>query len=121
MCNEVWIEQRQVIAIHPVCPCTSVEVKRIKVTGQWETAACDWARRVPSPDVQSRIVLAKEFIRTVPETVRIILQRHKQVWGAFQKSLTFSKVNAIFYQTRLGPFSLLFSLFYTEFIYYLVF
>lgn len=57
----------KVIAKHPICPRASVKVKRIKVTGQWMSAACDWARRVPSPDVQSRIVLVKEFVCSLTE------------------------------------------------------
>lgn len=58
----------------------------------------------PPPDVQSRIVLAKEFVRSLPETVRIILQQHKQVWGAFQKSFTFSKSKCYFLPDKVRPF-----------------
>lgn len=59
------------IAKHPIRPCASVKVKRIKVTGQWMSAACDWARRVPSPDVQSLIVLVKEFICGLTELSKL--------------------------------------------------
>ncbi len=50
------------MAIHPVFPCASVEVKRIDVTGLWETAASDWSHSVLLVSVQSCIVFAKECV-----------------------------------------------------------
>lgn len=57
MSNVVRVEQRRVIATQPISPCASVEVKRINVTGQWESAACDCSSWSPFvAKVQSSIV-----------------------------------------------------------------
>lgn len=72
------------IAIHPISPCASVEVKRINVTGQWETAASDWLHSVLLVNVQSCIVFAKEYVTNSiylqsHSTVRIVLDEYKPV------------------------------------------
>lgn len=96
MSNVVWIKQRQVIAIHPISPCASVEVKRINVTGQWETAASDWLHSGLFMNVQSCIV----FARACVNFKGIYLQSHstagdtpdeyKPVCGGFQHTGVFS-------------------------------
>lgn len=50
------------IAIHPISPCASVEVKRINVTGQWDTAASDWSHSGLFVNAQSCIVFVKECV-----------------------------------------------------------
>lgn len=65
------------IAVHPISPCASVEVKRIDVTGEWETAAPDWSHSVFLVNVQSCIVFAKKM--SVLDCNAVYLQSHSTV------------------------------------------
>lgn len=67
-------------------------------------AACDWARRVPSPDVQSRIVLVKEFVCSLTELSELSYSHTSRCEAHFKNSSYLSKVNVIFCWTRLSPF-----------------
>lgn len=87
----MWFESSSVKWMQ-FTPCASVEVKRINVTGQWETAAPDWSHSVLFlVNVQSCIVLAKECVDCngiylqSQSIVGIILDEYKPVWGGFQK------------------------------------
>lgn len=88
-----WFESSSVkwLQFTPFSPCASVEVKRINVTGLWETAASDWPHSVLLVNVQSCIVFAKECVDYngiyLPShsTVGIILDEYKPAWGGFQK------------------------------------
>lgn len=79
------------IAIHPIAPSASVEVKRINMAGQWAPVASDWSHGVLLENVQSCIVFAKECVDCKGiylqshSTVRGTLSEYKPVRGGIQK------------------------------------
>lgn len=87
----------------PFVPAPAWKWREVKVTGQWMSAACDWALAVSLAGRTATHCVGKRVCLHSRRAGRIILWPHQQVWGTFQKYF-WAKVNVIFYWTRLGLF-----------------